>query len=171
MKKKKNKKIIFITCLIVFVLILAFLLYGFFYSNKCANVDVWQYLSKNLQSRTYKKNVISPGEATYDLYILSWSKDCRFLPFVLELVGRGGGAYSAEDFEPRGLYLFDNNSKQIKAIKKNLPNYYFNLENKSNYWVQGKYVFSESEKAEGQYLQKEYIYDPIKSSLMKYNNQ
>lgn len=131
-------------------------------STRCnKNVDIWQFLPKEIQGKTYKKGIISPGQSTYDLILLKWSDDCKYLPFILELVGRGAEAYGPEDFKPRGLYILDDNLKQIKTVKLVAINSFIDyLEPYSNYWFGEKYVFSESEDdGKSQFVTKRYNYD------------
>jgi len=140
-------------------------------ATKCnKKVDVWSALPKEIQIKTYKEDVISAGQATYELTLLKWSANCKYLPFILDLVGRGSEAYEDQDFKPRGLYIFDDNLKEIKTIKLvDKDSFIDYLEYDSNYWFVEKYVFVVStDVRNNQFIKNRYVYDSYLSLLMPY---
>ena len=130
---------------------------------KCnKDLDLWSFLPENLKKETYKKGVVPPGEATYDLSPLAWTKDCNKLAFLLELVGRGGGAYQEEDFKPRGVYIFDNKNQSIKVARLIAKNVSIDPKvTDSNYWSgSDEYIFVEiTNPLKSEFSGKRYKYD------------
>lgn len=147
-------------------------------SQKCAlgsknnkeGGQIWEHLSKDLQSKTYQKGIISAGEATYEITLLKSSDDCEFTAFLIELVARGGGAYNDKDYQNRGVYIFDSKTKKViiamlipKELVLDVHEY------GSNIWVNNnlyKFVLSESIK-EGKFIKWRYLYDIENNKLTK----
>lgn len=125
---------------------------------KCdKSVNIWSYLSPDLQKRTSNERHI----LTYEIYPLKWSDDCRYLPFYLELVGRGADAYSAEDFIPRGLYMYNDITKKITIIQLlDTERTIDSKEHNSNNWFYQKYIFVVTTNVKkSQILKARYSYD------------
>lgn len=137
--------------------------------NPDSNTDteIWDFLPDNLKAKTYKEKVISAGEALYNIIPLEWSEDCIKLAFVLELEGRDGGAYKDKDYEPRGIYVFDSDARQIKTIKIFGKNSYQSKDYYRNLWSSfGDYHFEEiTENGRGEFIGRRYEYNPETNQL------
>lgn len=133
------------------------------------NVNIWQYLPENIKTKTYQKRIVSAGEATYEIMLLKWSGDCKYLAFLIELEARGGGAYDDEDYKYRGVYVFDSENEKATVamlIPKNLL--FDKNEYGSNLWVDGnkyQFVLSESIK-QGEFIKIRYRYDVKNNNLV-----
>jgi hypothetical protein len=112
-------------------------------SKRCnKNIDIWEYLPDELRKRSYKKDVVPIGSATYDPYSLEWSYDCKYLPFVIELVGRGSEAYESKDYDARGLYIYNDLDKTVGDVFLFADSFMLDItEHGSNYWFSNKYIF------------------------------
>lgn len=130
---------------------------------KCLDeIDLWQYLPEDLKKKTYKQGIVTSGQSTYDIFPLAWSKSCQRQAFLIELVGRGADAYTSKDFEPRGLYIFDNKTQQIKLAY--LMPTEFTLDEEayeSNFWfTEDKYIFVvTTKKTKKEFISRRYEYD------------
>lgn len=134
------------------------------------DAGIWEFLPNYTKEITYKKGKVSPGEATYQIYLLKQSIDCKYLAFLLELEARGDGAYSDEDYKNRGVYIFDSEQKKITTvllIPKELS--FDKQEYGSNLWIsdsQYQFVLSESVK-QGEFVKRRYLYDISDKTLIK----
>ena len=130
---------------------------------KCTEqIDFWQYLPENLKDKTYKDGIISPGQSTYDIFPLAWSKNCQWQAFLLELVGRDADAYTSNDFQPRGVYIFDNDTKKIKLAYSMPTDFTLDEEAyESNFWfAEDKYIFVvTTKKTKKEFISRRYEYD------------
>lgn len=87
-------------------------------SNRCKKTSrIWNSLPEALRKRTFDERYNRSSSSTYQITPLIWSPDCSKLPFILELVGRGTGAYTNEDYKPRGIYIYDDSTNQVSLIK------------------------------------------------------
>ncbi len=129
-------------------------------SVKCKkDINIWNSLSKELKDNTTNKG--TSEILTYDYTQLAWSDDCTKLPFIIELVGRGGGAYNATHFKPRGLYLYDDGTKKVTPIKLISENSTIDYSQYgSNHWSDDSYIFVIStKKSESEFVNYKYNYD------------
>lgn len=130
---------------------------------KCQKeIDFWKYLPENLKQKTYKQGIVSPGQSTYDIFPLAWSKDCQRQAFLVELVGREGDAYISKDIHYRGVYIFDDKTQQIKLAYSISPEFTVDEEGyESNFWfAQDKYIFVvTTKKTKKEFISKRYEYD------------
>lgn len=130
--------------------------------------EVWAYLPKELRELTYRKDIVPSGEATYEISLLKASKDCRFRGVLVELVGRGAGAYTEKDFNKRGIYIYDIDEKVLVKILKMPRNSYIETKAGFDIWNDDKYEFVLREDSQqGKLLETNYSYDLKKGSLKK----
>lgn len=131
---------------------------------------VWEYLPNEVKDETYKKDRVSAGEATYQIYLLKRSNDCKYLAFMIELEARGGGAYDDEDYKNRGVYIFDSEEKKIITAMMMPKDLFFDKdEYGSNLWISDnkyQFVLSESTK-QGDFVKTRYTYDLKNNKLSK----
>jgi len=97
-------------------------------SNCGVAPDIWQFLSEDLKNKVSDER-LQPSIRTYELHLHEWSKLCDWFAFSLELVARGAEAYEPEDFDPRGIYLFNKETQEMILVnhpeQKSTINYLF----------------------------------------------
>lgn len=122
--------------------------------------EIRDFLPEKIKNKVGEKE-IPEDIRTYDLYPLAWSKDCSKLAFLIELVGRGAGAYKPQDFEQRGIYIFNDITKEVKLAK--LLSIDHSIDSQaydSNFWSGENYIFVEStNKSKSEWTSKRYEYD------------
>lgn len=134
------------------------------HKNPDEEPEIWQFLPEEIRKKTYKKDIIGSSAATYDIYPLSWSRNCDKLAFNLELVGRNVEAYDDEDYKPRGIYILDTTTKKIEIVKFTPRDYTVTSSAfDSNFWTSDeKYVFVEvTNQTKNIWISKRYQYDSM----------
>jgi len=139
-------------------------------NNENSEAQIWEHLSDDLKDKTYRRGAVSPGEATYEITLLKWTNDCEYVAFLVELVGREAGAYSQEDYKYRGVYIYEEESKEVRTLMLMPEELLFDEgEYGSNLWThddQYRFVLSESVK-QGKFLKTRYLYDLKSNKLSK----
>lgn len=122
--------------------------------------NIRDFLPDKIKNKVGEKEILGDIR-TYELSPLAWSKDCSKLAFLVELVGRDAGAYTPEDFEQRGIYIFNEITKEIKLAKLlSNDNTVDSTAYDSNFWSGDKYIFVEvTNKSKSEWVSKRYEYD------------